>query len=60
MFLLLDYGKVLSSFANDIQQNSDAFSKEEYILGILTVFVVHSLRLHLTFVAFCLLSVIRK
>ena len=60
IFLLLDYGKVLRSFVNEIQQNSDAFSTEEYILGILTVFVVVSSRLHLTFVAFCLLSVIRK
>ena len=37
MFLLVDYGKVLWSFASELQQNSDAFSKEEYILGILTV-----------------------
>ena len=60
IFVLLDYGKVLRSFVNEIQQNSDAFSTEEYNLGILTVFVVVSSRLHLTFAAFCLLSVIRK
>ena len=53
MFLLVDYGKVLWSFANELQQNSSAFSKEEYILGILTVFEVDSSRLNLTFVAFC-------
>ena len=28
MFLLVDYGKVLWTFANELQQNSDAFSKE--------------------------------
>ena len=32
----------------------DAFSKEEDILGILTVFEVDSSRLHLNFVALCL------
>ena len=29
MFLLVDYGKVLWSFANELQQNSDGFSKED-------------------------------
>ena len=52
MFLLVDYGKVLWSFANELQENSDAFSIDR--------FVIDSSRLHLTFVAFCLLSVIRK
>ena len=37
MFLLVDYAKVLCSTANELQKNSDAFSKEEYIPGILTV-----------------------
>ena len=37
MFLLVDYAKVLCSAANELQKNSDAFSKEEYIPGILTV-----------------------
>ena len=61
MLALVYYGKVLWSFVNELQQNSDTFSKEEYILGnILTAFVVDSLRLHLTFEAFCLLSVIHK
>ena len=47
MLLLVDYGKGLWSFVNELQQNSDTFSKEEYILGnILTVFVVDSSRLH--------------
>ena len=31
------YSKVFLSFVNELQQNSDAFSKEEYILGIFTV-----------------------
>ena len=61
MLLLDDYGKVLWPFVHELQQNSDTFSKEEYILGnILTVFVVDSSRLHLTYEAFCLLSVIHK
>ena len=60
MFLLVDYGKVFCSSANELQQKSDAFSKEDDILGISDCFVVDSSRLHLTFVAFCLLSVIRK
>ena len=33
---LLD-GKVLCSTANKLQQNSNAFSEEEYVPGILTV-----------------------
>ena len=37
MFLLVDYGKVLCSSVNELQQNSNASSKEEYILPILTV-----------------------
>ena len=28
VFLLVDYGKVLCSTANELQQNTDAFSKE--------------------------------
>ena len=57
-----DYGDSLCSSANElhVQQNSDAFSKGEYILRILTVFVAGSPHLHLTFVAFCLFSVICK
>ena len=37
MFLLLDYSKVLYFTVNELQQNSNAFSKEEYIPLILTV-----------------------
>ena len=53
MFLLVELGKVLCSTVNELQQNSDAFSKEEYIVGILSVFEVDSSRSNLTFVAFC-------
>ena len=35
--LLIDFGKVLCSSANELQQNSNASSREEYILQILTV-----------------------
>ena len=37
MFLLVDFGKVLYSSAKELQQNSNASSKEEYIPLILTV-----------------------
>ena len=59
--LLVDFGKVLCSSANELQQNSNASSREDYIPQIMTILLVrHCLHLHLTFVAFCLLSVIRK
>ena len=52
--------KVLCSSANELQQNSNA-SREDYIPQILAVFIRDSWsRLHLTFAAFCLLSVICK
>ena len=35
-FLLVDFGKVLCSSANELQQNSTATSREEYIPQILT------------------------
>ena len=35
--LLVDFGKVLCSSANELQQNSSASSREHYILQILTV-----------------------
>ena len=35
--LLVDFGKVLCSSANELQQNSNASSKEDYIPQILTV-----------------------
>ena len=34
---LVDFGKVLCSSANELQQNSNAFSIEDYIPQILTV-----------------------
>ena len=54
MNVMVDFGKVLCSSANELPQNSNASSRKDYIPQILTVF------LHLTFVAFCLLSVICK
>ena len=36
-FLLVDFGKVLCSSANELQQNSNASSREDYIPHILTV-----------------------
>ena len=35
--LLVDFGKVLCSSANELQQNSNASSREDYIPHILTV-----------------------
>ena len=57
-FLLVDFGKVLCSSTNELQQNSNASCREDYIPQILTI--RDSSCLHLTFAAFCLLSVIRK
>ena len=37
MSLLVDYGNVLCFTANKLQQNSNSFSKEEHVPGILTV-----------------------
>ena len=36
-FLLVDFGKVLCSSANELQQNSNASSREDYIPQILAV-----------------------
>ena len=36
-FLLVDFGKVLCSSANELQKNSNAFSREYYIPQILTI-----------------------
>ena len=58
--LLVDFGKLLCSSANELQQNSRASSREDYISTNIDCFVRDSSRLHLTFMAFCLLSVIRK
>ena len=38
-FLLVDFGKVLCSFANKLQKNSNASSGEDYIPQILTVLI---------------------
>ena len=41
-FLQVDFGKVLCSSANELQQNSNASSREDYIPQILTVlFEIH-------------------
>ena len=37
MFLLVDFGEVLCSSANELQKNLNAFSREEYNPQILTV-----------------------
>ena len=36
-FLLVNFGKVLCSSANELQQNSNASSREDYIPQLLTV-----------------------
>ena len=38
-FFLVDFGKVLCSFANKLQKNSNASSGEDYIPQILTVLI---------------------
>ena len=54
-FLLVDFGKVLCSSANELQQNSNASSREDYIpQNNIDCFVGDSSRLQLTFAAFCL------
>ena len=37
VFILVNFGKVLCSCANELQQNSNASSREHYIPQILTV-----------------------
>ena len=42
MFLLVDFGKVLCSSVNELQQNTNASAREDYIPQILTVlFEIH-------------------
>ena len=61
MFLLVDFDKVLCSSVNELQQNSDASSREDFIPQILAVLLeIHCIYIILTFAPFCLLSVIRK
>ena len=56
--LLVNFGEVLCSSANELQQDSNASSTEDYIpQNNIDRFARDSSRLHLTFVAFCLLSV---
>ena len=55
IFWSILHGKVLCSFAHELQQNSSASCREHYIPNV-DCFVRDSSRLHLTFVAFCLLS----
>ena len=61
MFLLVDFGKVLCPSAGKLQQNTNTSPREEYVLqNNIDCFVLDSLGLHLTFVAFGLFSVIHK
>ena len=39
MFLLVDFGKVLCLFANELQQNSNASSREGYIVIFKLLFI---------------------
>ena len=57
-FLLVDFGKVLCASANEVQQNSNASSREDYIRQILTVLFMRFIVF--TFDLCGLLSVIRK
>ena len=57
LFFLVDFGKVLCVSTNELQQNSNASSRDQ-IPQILTE--IHHVYIILTFVAFCLLSVIHK
>ena len=57
-FLLVDFGKVLCASANEVQQNSNASSREDYIQQILTVLFTRFIVF--TFDLCGLLSVIRK
>ena len=59
--LLVDFGEVLCSSASKLQQNSNVSSREDRLYSRnIDCFVRDSLLLNLTFVAFCILSVIRK
>ena len=44
-FLLVDFGKVLCSSANELQQNSNATSREDYMTGLLEIHHVYKLPL---------------
>ena len=56
MFLLVDYGKVLCSSANELHQNSNSSAKKNSIHSTnIDCCVVDSSRLRLNFVTVCLL-----
>ena len=46
-FLLVDFGKVLCSFTNELQQNSNASSRQDYIPQILIV-LLEILRIYIS------------
>ena len=54
MCLLVDFGILLCSSTNELQQNSNSSSRDDYIPQILTVLLEIPWHLLLTFVAFCL------
>ena len=58
--VMVDFGEVLCSSANELQQNSNASSREDLYSTNIDCFVRDSSCLHWTFVAFCLLSIIHK
>ena len=61
MFLLVDYGKVLCSSANELHQNSNSSAKKNSIHSTnIDCCVVDSSRLRLNFVTVCLLFVAVK
>ena len=47
--ILVDFGKVVCSSANELRQNLNAYSREEYILQILTVL----LKIHGVYIDLC-------
>ena len=57
MCRLVDFGILLCSSTNELQQNANSSSRDDYIPQILTVLLEIPWHLLLTFVAFCLLSV---
>ena len=54
-FLLVNFGKVLCSSANELQENSNASSRERIFSTNIDCFVMDSSHSHFTLVAFCLL-----
>ena len=58
-FPLDDFGKVLCLSTNVLQQNSKASCREDSTINTLTI-LLEIYHVYMTFVAFCLLSVICK